>query len=148
MLNRLIRDASSLNVVSMPTCGNLFGAVPSDSCSASETAVGSKKRLPGSLGFDGLNVSGLNIPLNPPAGMLKFAQMAGPFQKLGLLREFGCPSGVPLAIFRMAETVHPPTTAFTTRLAPLSSVLPLPTGSSQLRADLNTCVRSSGEMLL
>src|SRR5262245_40830931 len=148
MLNRLIRDASSLKVVSMRTCGNMFGDVPSDCGSASENAFGSKKRLPGSLGFDGLNVSGLNIPLNPPAGMLKFAQIPGPFQKFGLLREFGCPSGVPLAIFTRAETVHPPTTAFTTRLVPLSSVLPLPTGRCQVRADLSTCVRSMGERLL
>src|SRR5262245_2193972 len=89
MLNRLIKDASSLNVVSMRTCGNLFGDVPSDCGSASENAFGSKKRLPGSREFDGLNVSGLNIPLNPPAGMLKFAQTAGPFQPGGCCANSG-----------------------------------------------------------
>src|SRR5712691_8441437 len=95
-LNRFRTVKSSLRSQGVRTCGKRFGVLPSDCGAASENALGSKKRLPGSAALKGLNVPGLNTLLKPPDGVAKFAQTVGPFQKFGRVRELGCPIGVPL----------------------------------------------------
>src|SRR4051812_14946149 len=104
--------ASSLKSHGVRTVENRFGVLPSCWGFASENTAGLNIRFPGSLGFKGLNVSGLNTLVNPPAGGVKSAHTAGPFQKFGWVREFGCPSGTPLRWRMVAEMFQPPTSAF------------------------------------
>src|SRR5262245_34405659 len=112
---------SSLRSQGVRTCGKRLGEVPSDCGAASENAVRSNMRFPGSAAFHGLNVEGLKTLSKPPEGVLKLAHTPGPFQKLGRVRELGWPSGVPLRWRIEAETFQPPTSALTKPFALLRS---------------------------
>src|SRR5258708_6427304 len=120
-----------------------FGVVPSEFGLASLNTDVSNKRLQAHAWLMGSKVAGLKMLLNPPlAGGTKSAQTVGPFQKAGCTREFGCPTGVPLRWRMVADTFQPATKAFKKPRELPRSRRPLPKGSSQVKADLNMCVRS------